>query len=411
MEKKTINDLAIFSGPRLFDSLRSIGQLTAPPVEAYLEILRTVYEARNLTNDGALVRRLEANLCDYHGVQNCIALANAGLGLTMLAQVFAGGRAGEVIMPAFSFRGLPHFVRWAGQIPRFCDVDETTHGLDPASVAAVISDRTTSILAVANFNSPGCIDELSELGDRHGIPVFLDSVYGLGCTYKGVMLGGYGRAEVYSLHATKLLNGFEGGYVTTNDDNLAEVLRWQRNFTFPGWRPETLEAGCHVLGTNAKLNELHAGMALLSLERLQQTIERNKSRYKVYQEIFNGLEGLTLLSCGDETGEQRNYEMVIVELGAGWPLDREQTLSLLRAEGCAIGPYYSPALHRSEHCPPGCGDLALPVAESLSNRYLQMPVGEQMSTGDINALGGLLRFARRHGEAISARLKTAGRAA
>jgi len=405
MEKNTVEELAIFSGHRLFDNPRSIGQLSAASVDEYLELLRVAYEARILTNNGVLVRQLEVKLCEYHGVTNCIAVANAALGLTMLAQVFANGKAGEVIMPAFSFRGLPHFAGWAGQVPRFCDVDPVTHCLDPARVESAINDRTTSILSVCNFNSPGFIDELSALGDRYHIPVFLDSVYGLGCSYKGVMLGRFGRAEVYSTHATKLLNGFEGGYITTDDDDLAEILRWQRNFAFPGLRPVALEESQYVLGMNAKLNELHAAMALASLERLDKTIAGNRLRYQAYCDVFGTIAGLTILSCGDVRGEKRNYEMVLVEFGEGWPLTRDEMLTILKAEGCAIGPYYSPPLHRTSH---GSPDQTLPVAEDLAQRFLQLPSGEQMSVEDVKVLGDLFRFLGRHGKSISTRLQSAG---
>jgi len=407
MKKNTIEDLAIFSGHRLFEKLRSIGQLSAPPVEEYLELLRLPYESRILTNDGILVRKLEENLCSYHDVSNCVAVANAALGLTMLSQIFAGDRKGEVIMPAFSFRGLPHFAAWAGQTTRFCDVDPKSHCLDPASVESAINDRTTSILSVCNFNSPGLLDELCKLGEQYEIPVFLDSVYGLGCTYKGTMLGRFGRAEVYSTHATKLLNGFEGGYITTNDDKLAEILRWQRNFTFPGLRPATEYEFQNVLGINAKLNELHAAMALLSLESLDSTMAANKSRYLAYCEVIGAIPGVEIFPCDHDHGEKRNYEMVLVEFEEGWPLTRDEVLAILKAEGCAIGPYYSPALHKSRYYPQSIDDIHLPVAEGLAQRFLQLPVGEQMSVDDINILGQLFRFLGQHGEAISRRLQLA----
>lgn len=409
MHKRRVEDLALFGGPPLFASPRPIGQLDAPPVDAYLELLRVPFEARHLTNGGPLVNRLEEQLCDYHEVRNCVAVANAGLGLTMLMQLFARGTQGEVIMPAFSYRGLPHFSQWAGQVARFCDVDPLTHGLDPVAVEASISDQTTSILVVCNFNSPGPIDELCEVGERHGVPVILDSVYGLGCSYKGKLLGGFGRAEVYSTHATKLLNGFEGGYITTNDDNLAAALRWQRNFSLQGMRPSGAEGWHHALGLNAKLNELHAAMALLSLGRLEGVIQRNKLRYDSYRAEISAIDGLSLLPCLDEGTDRRNYQMAVLEVGQDWPLTRDQTIVLLDAEGARIGPYYSPPLHRSPHRLKGISDPTLPVAEALAARFIQLPVGELVSLDDVAEVGALLRFVRGNHAAVSAGLRIQSR--
>ncbi|HVV63547.1 MAG TPA: aminotransferase class I/II-fold pyridoxal phosphate-dependent enzyme [Pseudolabrys sp.] len=407
MRKNTVADLAIFGGPRLFTTPKPVGQLDAPPVEDYLALLRIPYDARYLSNDGPLVRRLEDKLCEYHGVRHCLAVANAALGLTMLMQLFGQGKQGEVIMPAFSYRGLPHFAQWAGQMPKFCDVDPVTQGLDPAAVESCISEKTTSILVVCNFNSPGLIDELCAVGARHNIPVILDSVYGLGSSYKGKLLGGFAHAEVFSTHATKLLNGFEGGYITTNDDDLAAMLRWQRTFCLHGLRPPAADKWPHGLGLNAKLNELHAAMALACLERLGGVIERNKARYEGYKAAIAGIPGLSLMPYLEDKTEKRNYEMAVLDVDKSWPLTRDQILALLKAEGAAISPYYSPPLHKSPHSPAGMTPPDLPVSESLATRFVQLPVGEMVTLDDVAAVGAFLKFLHGHGAEISPRMRKA----
>ena len=406
MKKHNINDLAVFSGTPTFTRIRPIGQLFAPPVDEFLELLRIPYESRHLTNDGVLVRQLEEDLREYHGVRNCIAVASAALGLTMLSQVFANGRNGQVIMPAFSYRGLPHFVKWAGQQPRYCDVDPVSHCLDPGCVEDMIDKQTTSILHVCNFNSPGDIAGLCEIAGKYDVPVFLDSVYAMGCSLNGVMLGGLGKAEVYSIHATKLLNGFEGGYITTDDDNLAELLRWQRNFALPGLQPDRYDGNQYILGINAKLNELHAAMALLSLRRIDEIIERNKRRYLAYCEIIAQIPGLKILPCNDSLADKRNYQMAVIEIGEEWPLSRDQIHVLLRAEGCAINPYYSPPLYRSASMSGQPETFSLPVTEKLSKRFLQLPVGEHVTVEDIHEIGHLLEFLHLNGAEIALRLNT-----
>lgn len=408
MNKTIVEDLALLGGRKLFKQARPVGQLDAPPVEEYLALLKTSFDASWLSNDGPLVNQLEEKLCVYHKVQNVVAVANAALGLTMLTNIFSDGRKGEVIMPAFSYRGLPHFVQWAGQLPHFCDVDSVTHGLDPKAVEKSINKQTTSILAVCNFNSPGHLEELCEISDKHEIPLFLDSVYGLGCTNRGELLGGFAKAEVYSAHATKLLNGFEGGYITTNNDELADVLRWQRNFTLPGLRPEGISDYGQVLGVNAKLNELHAAMALLSLERLDDVIARNQQRYEAYRDILNAIPGLSILPCLDSETEKHNYQLVVAEVAEGWPFTRDETVKLLRSEGMAIGPYYSPSLHQSEHAPAGMPVPYLPVSEELSRRFFQLPVGELVSIDDIHRIGRFLVFINHNRERIMGRLNLSG---
>jgi dTDP-4-amino-4,6-dideoxygalactose transaminase len=399
------DDLAVFGGPPLFTSPRPIGQLHCPGTEEFLETVKEAFSRRHLTNDGPLMRRLERRLARFHGVVHCIALANAGLGITMLMQLFSGGRRGEVIMPAFSYRGLPHFAQWAGQTPRFCDVDRLSHALDPRSVESSLSERTTSVLSVCNFNDPGDVDELCRVARARGVPIFLDSVYAVGSTYRGKMMGPFADAEVYSLHATKLLNGFEGGYVTTDDNQLAEKLRWQRNFTLPGLTPSVPDAQ-RIVGVNAKLNEMHAAMALLSLERVESIIARNREIFEAYRQGIAAVEGLSLVPYGER--EKRNYQMAVLETGPGWALTRDQTVALLRAEGAAISGYYSPALHRSEHCPPGVEVPELPAAEELSGKFVQLPVGEMVNKDDVRRICQLLSFVGDDGAAVAGRMRRGG---
>lgn len=396
----SLDDLAIFGARRLFATPRPIGQLDVPDPDTYLALLRTAFEARCLTG-GDIVRTLEARLAERHRTRHCVAVANAGLGLMMLMRIFSRGRAGEIIMPGFTFRGLPHFARWAGLTPRYCDVRPDTHGLDPGEVEASVGPTTVAILAVCNANSPGDIDGLCAVAAAHGLPIFFDSVYGLAATYRGRPLGGYGQAEVFSLHATKLLNGFEGGYITTDDDGLAETLRRQRQFPPRAGCADPADA--HPLGLNAMLNEMHGAMALCCLDGLGAVIERNRTRYRAYERVCAPLPGLDLLPYLDEGCEARNYCMAILSVDNSLPLSRDQVLGALRAEGCAINSYYSPPLHRT-----GSASLSLPVTDELAARFVQLPVGERVSLEDIARIGEVLSLLAARGEEIAARLDEAG---
>jgi dTDP-4-amino-4,6-dideoxygalactose transaminase len=269
------------------------------------------------------------------------------------------------------------------------------------SVEKSINEHTTSILGVCNFNDPGDIDGLTRIARQNDIPVFLDSVYAVGSTYKGNNLGGYTDAEVYSLHATKLLNGFEGGYITTNDDELAEKLIWQRNFSESSLKPE-IDIANHIYGLNAELNEIHAAMALLSINAIDEIIDNNFMRFEAYRENLEDIKGLTLLPY--TKNQKVNYQMAVVEVDDKWPLNRDQMVTLLRAEGCGISTYYSPPLHMSEHCPPGLDVPELPNAEKLAKIFFQLPVGELVSTQDIENICQLFVMIETEGDVIKHRM-------
>lgn len=397
--KQRIEDVAALGGAPLFSVIRPIGQLALPDQEKFFELAREIFARRRLTNNGPVVQELERELAKLHDVSECIAYANATIALIALIKIIGGSERGEVLLPAFTYAGLPHIVQWAGHIPRFCDIEEDTHALSPALVAAAIGSATRVILGVHQVNSPCYIDELTALGKKHNIPLIFDSVHGVGCTHRGKAIGGFGLAEVFSLHATKMLNGFEGGYITTNDARLAEALRRMRNFGI------VHEGRIAELGLNGKLNEIHSAAALASIDGLDAVIERNLERYKAYRTAFASFTGLKILPY-PENGEKWNYEFALLDVDERWPLSRNATVSLLRAENILVRAYYSPPLHQSPNrlsAPP----VSLPTTEKLSGRFIQMAVGDKLSVADIQAIANFMRFLWDNASAIKARLATA----
>jgi dTDP-4-amino-4,6-dideoxygalactose transaminase len=403
--KQNINDLAIFGGAPLYAKPRSVAQLNAPPFKEFLMLVREAYDARRLTNDGPLVRRLEHACAAVHRVPHCIAVTNAGIGISMLLRELSGGRSGEVIVPGFSFRGLPHFIRWAGQTPRFVDVDPLSHTLDVAQVEQAVTPHTTAILAVANSHSFGARDALCDLAALRGIPLVFDSVYALGAQYRGQPPGRAGVAEVFSLHATKLLNGFEGGYITTADGLLAARLRSQRNFALG----DTGSEKNPIIGLNGKLNEIHAAMALATLPHLSQFVSNNRERFSAYETALADCRGLSLLRSSQQEVEQSSHTLNVLEIDSPWPYTRDEMLNILRAEGMLVHPYYSPPLYRAPMNPPGVSSVRLPVSELLAHRYLQLPSGNDMRHEDIQAFAALCRFLYTRVRDLKAKLEPVAR--
>src|SRR5207247_3514885 len=120
----------------------------------------------------------------------------------------------------------------------------------------------------------GCeIAALTEIANRHCLKLLFDAAHAFACSYGGRMIGGFGDAEVFSFHATKFFNTFEGGAVTTNDDELAEKIRLMKNFGFSGFD------NVIYIGTNGKMNELSAVMGLTGLESLNDFVYINRRNY------------------------------------------------------------------------------------------------------------------------------------
>jgi dTDP-4-amino-4,6-dideoxygalactose transaminase len=283
----------------------------------------------------------------------------------------------------------------AGMIPRYCDVDPDTLAQSAETTQPCINADTALILGTHPTVNCCDVEGLERLSAETGVPLLFDSVESVFETYNGRRIGTFGRAEAFSMHATKLINGCEGGYLVTDDEDLADALELARAFGIQA------EDQVVSFGMNAKLNEIHAAAAMASLDDLAPVVERNTERYRAYGQLLEGVDGL-LLRRFDES-EQTSFKNIVVKVCGDWPLSRDETVAVLQAEGALARPYYSPALHMHQTWfETRFG--ALPVAERVSREYMLLPCGDQMSLDDVHSVVELLRFVCEHGEAIRARL-------
>lgn len=392
----TAPTLALFGGQALFEQPLATGQLANRDPERFFALATASFERRRLTNQGPMVEELEQRLSALHGTRHCVAFANACFAIILALRSLARPGATRVILPSLTFRGLPHLIRWAGLEPQYCDVDPLTHTLSPSCLAKLIDADTAAVLAVDNVNGLCDIDALERLTLDAGIPLLIDAVYGIGGHYssnKGKdIVGSRGSASVFSLHATKLINGFEGGYLTTDNDELAAKMRRQRTFGF-GEGAVPVE-----LGMNAKLNELHAAMALSNLDHMQAIIADNKRRFGCYQQHF---EDVSWVSFADYSLSPGTFSLVLLKVAADAPFSRDELIRILRAENALVRPYYSPPLHRQES-----SDATLPVTDSVSRQFIQMPVGDLLEETDIQRLAQLFKHLEQNAAAIGERLRS-----
>jgi dTDP-4-amino-4,6-dideoxygalactose transaminase len=366
--------------------------------ERLLARINGLLDDRWLTNRGPLVLEFEQRLTELTGVKHCISMCNGTIALEIVIRAL--GLQGEVIVPSFTFIATAHALQWQEITPVFCDVDPVTYNIDPAKIEALITPRTTGIIGVHIWGRPCAVDALQALAERHELALLFDAAHAFGCSHQGRMIGGFGDAEVFSFHATKFFNSFEGGAVTTNDDALAEKIRLMQNFGFA-----SMDNVIH-LGINGKMTEVAAAMGLTGLESLDEFIDVNRRNYRHYRRELAGLPGVQLMSF-DET-ERRNYQYIVLEIDAGEAgIERDHLLTILHAENVRARRYFYPGCHRMEPYRsyfPNAGML-LPETERLTGRTLSLPTGTSMDQDRIHRLCALLRFLIEHGGEISARLE------
>ena len=266
--KRRLKDLALFGGTPAFTEPLQVDQLYLPRWSDFEEMCRGIFRRRYFANHGPLVRELDDRFAEHLGVRNAVSITNGTLSLMVAAKAL--DLSGQVIVPAFTFPATAQALSWAGLTPVFCDVDPTTHNLSVELVEPLINDQTCAVLGVHLWGRACNPYDLADLCDRHGLLLFFDAAHAINCTYDGRKIGGFGCVESFSFHATMMLNGAEGGCLTTNDDELANCIRTVKNFH------ESQSFAKVPLRINGKMSEAQAGMVLLGLKELPNNISRNR---------------------------------------------------------------------------------------------------------------------------------------
>lgn len=378
-------ELAIFGFPPAFTEAVHVGRPNIGDRDRFFARLNDILDRRWLTNHGKYVIELEHRIADLIGVRNCILVSNGTVGLELLIRAL--GLRGEVIVPAFTFVATAHALQWQEITPVFADIDSDTHCIDPGSVEAMITSRTSGIIGVHVWGRPCAIEPLTALAERHKLKLLFDAAHAFGCSHGGRMIGSFGEAEVFSFHATKLMNTFEGGAIVTDNDRLAEKLRLMHNFGFAGYDNVV------YIGTNGKMSEVCAAMGLTNLESLDEVISVNLRNYRAYGQHVAGMQGLTLAPYDER--QRSNYQYVVVTVGEDAALTRDELVEVLHAENIIARRYFYPGVHRMEpyrsRFPQA--HLLLPRTERLSGQVMVLPTGTAISTQDIARICDVMRTA------------------
>ena len=395
-DKERIDDLALFGGEPMFSNPLHVGRPNVGDRQSLLKRVNDLLDRRWLTNDGPFLQEFEQRVCELIGVKHCVAVCNATIGLEILTKAL--GLSGEVILPSFTFIATAHALRWHGVIPVFCDIDPLTHNIDPSRVAELITTRTSGIIGVHVWGRPCNVDLLVDLAHRYNLKLLFDAAHAFACSYKGRMIGSFGNAEIFSFHATKFVNTFEGGAVVTNDDELAAKLRLMRNFGFDGFDIVT------SLGTNGKMSEISAAMGLTSLESLDNFVEANRRNHLLYRRQLANVPGISF-ALYDEA-EKCNYQYVVFEIDetvAG--VSRDMLDDILWSENVLVRRYFYPGCHHMEpyHTDDPQANQRLPHTERLAEKVLCLPTGSAVNSAEITVICTLIKFVVKNSRAVKER--------
>ncbi|OLC69896.1 MAG: dTDP-4-dehydro-6-deoxyglucose aminotransferase [Betaproteobacteria bacterium 13_1_40CM_4_64_4] len=375
-------DLAINGAPPMFAEPIHVGRPNIGNHKRFLQRVSDILDSGWLSNNGPIAQEFEQRIAAFLGVKHCVAMCNGTIALEIATRALE--LKGEVIVPSYTFIATAHALQWQEITPIFADIDPATHNLDPAAVWRMITPRTTGIVGVHLWGRPSPVKELEAIASEHNLRLMFDASHGFGCSLDGELLGGFGECEVFSFHATKFFNTFEGGAVVTNNDTLAEKMRLMRNFGFSGYDNVIYP------GTNGKMTEIAAAMGMTNLEDLDDFVAINRRNYQCYRDAIASVPGLSMLEY-DES-ERNNYQYVVVEVAPYFPVTRDRIVEALHAESVLARKYFWPGCHNMEPYRsyyPHAG-LVLPNTNRVAERVVVLPTGSALSADAIRGVASIL---------------------
>jgi len=324
-------------------------------VAAVTEVLES-----GMLAQGRRVAALEEGWANYIGVRHAIAMGN---GTQALMAIFAGidlEPGDEVITVAHTFAATANAILYTGATPVFIDIEPDTYLIDAKKIEAAITPRTRAICPVHLFGLVADMDMILAIADRHGLIVVEDACQAHGATFRGRPAGSFGHGA-FSLYATKNMTTAEGGFVTTNDDRLADWLRLYRN---QGMRSRYQ---FEMLGYNFRMTDLQAAIGLVQLDKLEGNTARRQAIARRYDEA---LADLPVRLPVTPDGRVHVFHQYTVEVGDA----RDAIVAELGEAGVGADIYYPIPVHRQEYIMERGLHAELPVTDAAAARTLALPM-------------------------------------
>lgn len=348
-----------------------------------------ILAANWFTNFGPMEKKFARGLSEYLGQGLHVSTFSSGtaaLNGALNCVLGRGDGSSYVLMPSFTFVAVAQACIWNGFSPWFIDIDPFTWQPSVDSARAILESSRDRVAGILLPNCLGVGDpaivEWEHLAGAWELPLILDSAAGFGSRYTdGHLLGGRGRCEIFSFHATKPFAIGEGGALVSRDPELVEKANRFQNFGFDEDRM------CTQLGINGKLPEISAAIGLRQLTALDQRLESRREVFAAYQ---RGLAGTGIRFQPNAAASSLFCAAVCTESAR----HKRSVMQSLRARRIQAREYYNPSLHRHPYFlsnPEGWRMGDLPVTEDMCGRVISLPIHDRMTGGEVDRVMGAVK--------------------
>ena len=355
------------------------------------DYLKECLDSTFVSSVGKFVDRFEHDLAQYTGANFAVATVNGTAALHIALKLAGVIQDDEVLIPALTFVATANAVTYCNATPHFVDSEEGTIGIDVAKLRSYLLDHTKiiagqcvntvsgriirAVVPMHTFGHPVDMDGLIDLASEFKLVVVEDAAESLGSTYKGQHTGTLGKLGVLSFNGNKTITTGGGGAILTNEPELA---RRAKHLTTTAKLAHAWEYRHDEVGYNYRMPNINAALGCAQLEQLPQLLKSKKNLFLRYQDAFNKVDGVRLMS--EPIGCSSNYWLQTIMLSADNSDSRDAILAATNNAGYMTRPTWVLMNELEQFSSMPCMDLS--GAQSLSERVINIPSSAYLGEGD-----------------------------
>jgi dTDP-4-amino-4,6-dideoxygalactose transaminase len=344
----------------------------APIRQELLRVIEEVIGSGDFSS-GSFVEMFENDFAEYCGTKNAVGVGSGTDALWLTMKAMGIGPGDEVITVPMTFIATAEAITMTGAKPVFVDIDSKTYTMDPDGLENAVTPRTKAVIPVHLFGQTAAMDAINKIARKLGIRVIEDASQAHGAEYLGKKAGSLADAGCFSFYPAKNLGALgEAGGVTTNDDTLAEKIRFLRN------HGQTSKNRHSFIGWNSRMDGIQGAVLRVKLKHLDQSNRMRQRHALRYGAGFDATENMNAPTQGD--GVTHSYHIYAIQVS-----ERNQLIEAFKREGIGYGLHYPVPVHLQpayEHLSYRKGEF--PVSERCAKQFVSIPMYPELSDPQID---------------------------
>lgn len=332
-------------------------------------------ESTWISSRGKYIEQFEQRVAEFCGVKYAVAANNGTTALHLALAAQGVGPGDEVIVPTLTYIASVNAIRYCGATPVLVDCLGPHMTLDPAQVESKLTPRTRGILTVPLFGHPVDIRSVERIAREHNLFVVEDAAEALGARVGSRRVGAWGNCATFSFFGNKIITTGEGGMIVTDDENLAQRMRFLR-----GQAVSPDRSYWHTdVGYNYRMTNIAAAIGCAQMERIDEHLARRQQVAEWYFQYLDAHRSRLILP--DAAPDCRHcYWMYSIVIRPELRIDRDQVMQYLAERGIETRPVFYPVHWMPPYREP---DGSYPVAETHARNGISLPTHGKLTEDEV----------------------------